>query len=109
MSGGLPRNCPFAPAATGSIGTEDLLYALERSRMDTGSIAAGELIDIAAWLSVELGSPVQSLLPKAGWFGPPDSLLSQARRVASVNKSRQPRRQPSSQSTGTEADNRTMD
>jgi hydroxymethylglutaryl-CoA lyase len=60
--------CPFAPAATGNIGTEDLLYALERSRVDAGSIAADQLIDIAAWLSVELDSPIQSLLPKAGWF-----------------------------------------
>ena len=28
--------CPFAPAATGNIATEDLLYLLERSGVHTG-------------------------------------------------------------------------
>ena len=28
--------CPFAPAATGNIGTEDLVYMLERSGYATG-------------------------------------------------------------------------
>ena len=60
--------CPFAPKATGNIGTEDLLYALERSRIDAGSISADRLLDIAAWLSLELDSQIQSLLPKAGWY-----------------------------------------
>lgn len=60
--------CPFAPKATGNIGTEDLLYVLERSSVNTGSIHSNELIDIASWLSGKLNSPIQSLLPKAGWF-----------------------------------------
>src|SRR5690606_11460749 len=33
--GGL-GGCPFAPAATGNIGTEDLVYMLERAGFETG-------------------------------------------------------------------------
>ena len=33
--------CPFAPAATGNIATEDLLYLLDRSGVHTGVSAAG--------------------------------------------------------------------
>src|SRR5262249_60640802 len=42
-SGGI-GGCPFAPAATGNIATEDLLYALHRSGIGTG-------IDMAALLA----------------------------------------------------------
>ena len=66
--------CPFAPAATGNIATEDLAYLLRRA----GIAASGpDELDIAAasaaagWLSGELDSPVQGLLGKAGDFGAP--------------------------------------
>lgn len=59
--------CPFAPAATGNIATEDLRYHLERSGVDTG-IAHDVVVDAATWLSAELDSPVQALLGKAGPF-----------------------------------------
>lgn len=62
--------CPFAPAATGNIGTEDLLYSL----MLDGAPVAGDMdpaafVEHARWLSEQLGTAVQSLIPKAGWFG----------------------------------------
>jgi hydroxymethylglutaryl-CoA lyase len=45
--------CPFAPAATGNIATEDLVYMLERSGYRTG-YDLGTLIEIAPWLAGRL-------------------------------------------------------
>lgn len=61
--------CPFAPAATGNIPTEDLLYMLDRSRVETGVTLQG-IIDTGAWLQDQLGRPVPSMLTKAGPFPP---------------------------------------
>lgn len=59
--------CPFAPAATGNIATEDLVYALDRSGVATG-VRADTVTGTASWLSERLGSPVQALLGRAGPF-----------------------------------------
>lgn len=59
--------CPFAPAATGNIPTEDLLYMLERSGIETG-VSLASLIETARWLQERLGRPVPGLLSKAGTF-----------------------------------------
>lgn len=59
--------CPFAPAATGNIPTEDLLYMLERSGVQTG-ISLDALIDTAKWLQEQLGRAVPGMLMKAGTF-----------------------------------------
>lgn len=59
--------CPFAPNATGNIATEDLVFALERSGVDTG-LDLDALCRSAEWLGGQLGRPVPSLLPKAGPF-----------------------------------------
>jgi hydroxymethylglutaryl-CoA lyase len=61
--------CPFAPNATGNIGTEDLLYALDRVQ-ETGAVGidSAALVRIAEWLSTELASPIQSFIPRAGGF-----------------------------------------
>ncbi|AYF77014.1 hydroxymethylglutaryl-CoA lyase [Nocardia yunnanensis] len=59
--------CPFAPAATGNIATEDLLYTLDRMGVDTG-VDLGAVIDTAAWLGEVLESPVPALLGRAGRF-----------------------------------------
>lgn len=62
--------CPFAPAATGNIATEDLLYMLERSGIETGvSLAAA--IETSDWLKKTLGREVPAMLPKAGIFPKP--------------------------------------
>ncbi|TDC57113.1 hydroxymethylglutaryl-CoA lyase [Actinomadura sp. KC345] len=59
--------CPFAPAATGNIATEDLHYMLDRTGMDTG-IDLSTVTETAAWLSDRLTNPVQALLGRAGPF-----------------------------------------
>ena len=61
--------CPFAPAATGNIPTDDLLYLLERSGVDTG-VSLDRVIAASRWLEQELGRGVPALLPKAGGFPP---------------------------------------
>ena len=62
--------CPFAPAATGNIATEDLLYLLDRSAVRTGvsATALGPATDL---LASTLGKPVPGLLGRAGPFPPP--------------------------------------
>ncbi len=59
--------CPFAPAATGNIPMEDLLYMLNRSGVQTG-VNLEKVIDNSNWLAEQLGRDVPSMLPKAGIF-----------------------------------------
>ena len=59
--------CPFAPAATGNIATEDLVYLLERMGVSTG-LDLEALVPIAGFLSDRLGYRVPALLPRAGTF-----------------------------------------
>ncbi|MFJ6466684.1 hydroxymethylglutaryl-CoA lyase [Streptomyces sp. NPDC091387] len=61
--------CPFAPAATGNIATEDLVYLMERMRVRTG-IDLEAAADIGRGLGDRLGSPVPALLGRAGGFPP---------------------------------------
>ena len=65
-SGGI-GGCPFAPAATGNIATEDLLYALGRSGIDTGIDMAG-LLAASAYVEQRLGHANPALLGRAGTF-----------------------------------------
>jgi hydroxymethylglutaryl-CoA lyase len=57
--------CPFAPGATGNVATEDVVYALERSGIDTG-IDLGALIAIVPWVEELLGHPLPGAVSKAG-------------------------------------------
>ncbi|MEL8054774.1 MAG: hydroxymethylglutaryl-CoA lyase [Pseudomonadota bacterium] len=59
--------CPFAPAATGNVATEDVIYMLERAGFETG-LDLGKLIETAKWLETALGHPVSSSLSRAGGF-----------------------------------------
>ncbi|GAB2921478.1 hydroxymethylglutaryl-CoA lyase [Micromonospora polyrhachis] len=59
--------CPFAPAATGNIATEDLVYLLDRSGVESG-VDLRQLIETADWLSGVLGSTVPGQLARAGVF-----------------------------------------
>ncbi|WP_340692113.1 hydroxymethylglutaryl-CoA lyase [Hyphomonas sp.] len=61
--------CPFAPAATGNVATEDVVYMLERVGFDTG-LDLGKLIETAHWLETVLQHPVSSSLSRAGAFPP---------------------------------------
>ena len=59
--------CPFAPAATGNIPTDDLLYLLNRSGIETG-VSLDKIIATSEWLEQQLGRRVPAMLPKAGIF-----------------------------------------
>ena len=59
--------CPFAPAATGNIPTEDLIYMLHRMGFDTG-VDLAALLDTSRWLQQTLDHAVPGMLVKAGIF-----------------------------------------
>lgn len=67
--------CPFAPRATGNVATEDVVYMLEQSGVDTG-VDLDALIDTAEWLQGILGRPTPAMVSQAGGF--PTSELSRA-------------------------------
>jgi hydroxymethylglutaryl-CoA lyase len=64
--GGL-GGCPFAPRATGNVGTEELLYLFERSGVPTG-ISLDKVLEVNAWFETVLGRPLPSLVGRAGGF-----------------------------------------
>jgi len=59
--------CPFAPAATGNIPTEDLVYLLERAGVHTG-VDINAAIDAAEFLQDALDKTVPGMVMKAGVF-----------------------------------------
>ena len=59
--------CPFAPRATGNIPTDDLLYMLDRSGVETG-VDLREVVKTTDWLEEQLGRAVPTMVPKAGIF-----------------------------------------
>jgi hydroxymethylglutaryl-CoA lyase len=59
--------CPFAPAATGNIPTDDLVYMLNRSGIYTG-VDLDRIIATSDWLAETLGRGVPAMLPRAGNF-----------------------------------------
>ncbi len=64
--GGL-GGCPFAPAATGNIATEDLAYVLQRGGVTTG-IDLQKLIEASAWMSNVVSRQLPSMVSRAGGF-----------------------------------------
>ncbi len=69
--------CPFAPAATGNIATDDLVYMLERMRLRTG-IDLATLLPTADFLGDRLGYRVPAMLPRAGVFPSPEETFGTA-------------------------------
>jgi len=59
--------CPFAPKATGNIPTDDLLYMLDRSGIETG-VDLRKVVETTEWLEGQLGRTVPAMVPKAGIF-----------------------------------------
>jgi len=59
--------CPFAPAATGNIGTEDLCFMLRGMGYDTG-IDLDRLIETAKWAESMFDAPLPGQVMKAGLF-----------------------------------------
>ena len=64
--------CPFAPAATGNIPTEDLVYMLQRMGVSTG-VDLEKLLGTGEWLQQTLGRSVPGMLLKAGGFPKPSA------------------------------------
>ena len=64
--GGL-GGCPFAPAATGNIATEDLIYLLDGEGVESG-VDLDALLSVSGWLRGVLGHDLPSLLSRAGPF-----------------------------------------
>lgn len=67
--GGL-GGCPFAPAATGNVATEDLVYALTRSGVAHG-LDLDRLLAASRWLAGAVGHALPAALPRARGFPPP--------------------------------------
>jgi hydroxymethylglutaryl-CoA lyase len=65
--------CPFAPAATGNIPTEDLVYMLQRMGVETG-VDLPRLLETSQWLQGALEHPVPGMVVKAGLFPKPSRL-----------------------------------
>jgi hydroxymethylglutaryl-CoA lyase/(R)-citramalyl-CoA lyase len=61
--------CPFAPRATGNIGTEDLVYLLHGEGVETG-IDLDALVEVAVWLEDVLGRELEGMVYRAGVFAP---------------------------------------
>ena len=61
--------CPFAPAATGNVATEDLVYLFGRSGQPTG-LDLTEAIATAGWLEERLGTRLPSALLRSGGVPP---------------------------------------
>ena len=62
--------CPFAPGAAGNIATEDLLYLLHTSGIETG-VDAERTAATGTWISDHLGlRQPPAMLGRAGWFPP---------------------------------------
>jgi hydroxymethylglutaryl-CoA lyase len=66
--GGL-GGCPFAPNATGNIATEDLVYLLSRSGVETG-LELEALIATGQWLTGLMGRTLPAMVSRAGGFPP---------------------------------------
>ena len=64
--GGL-GGCPFAPGAAGNVATEDVVYLLERSGVETG-LDLAQLLDASRWLAGMIGKPLPASLARAGGF-----------------------------------------
>lgn len=59
--------CPFAPAATGNVPAEDVVYMLERNGFRTG-LDLSKLIDTAGWLSEKMDKQLPGMVSRAGGF-----------------------------------------
>lgn len=64
--GGL-GGCPFAPGAAGNVATEDVIYMLERSGVETG-VTLPQVVEAAEWLTGVMGRPLPAMVSKAPVF-----------------------------------------
>ena len=59
--------CPFAPAATGNVPSEDVIYMLERNGIET-SMSLEKVVKTAQWLSEKMEKPLPGMVSRAGGF-----------------------------------------
>lgn len=59
--------CPFAPAATGNVATEDILYMVNRMGLKTG-VAIEKIMETARWLEGPLETKMPAMVTRAGLF-----------------------------------------
>jgi len=59
--------CPFAPAATGNVPSEDVVYMLERNGIHT-SMSLEKIISTSQWLSQKMAKPLPGMVSRAGGF-----------------------------------------
>ncbi|MBE1530040.1 hydroxymethylglutaryl-CoA lyase [Sphingopyxis sp. OAS728] len=64
--GGL-GGCPFAPGAAGNVATEDVIYMLENSGIQTG-IRLPQVVEAAGWLAGVMDRPLPAMVSKAPAF-----------------------------------------
>lgn len=64
--GGL-GGCPFAPGAAGNVATEDVVYMLEKSGIQSG-VALPQVIEAAGWLAGVMGRSLPAMVSKAPAF-----------------------------------------
>ena len=62
--GGL-GGCPFAPAATGNVATEDVVYMLHRMGYSTG-LDLERLIQVNHWMQEKIAHELPSRVGRAG-------------------------------------------
>jgi hydroxymethylglutaryl-CoA lyase len=62
--GGL-GGCPYAPAATGNVATEDVVYMLHRMGYQTG-LDLAKLIETSRWMATQIGHELPSRVGHAG-------------------------------------------
>ncbi len=66
--GGL-GGCPYAPAATGNVATEDVLYMFQKMGVKTG-MNLDKVLSIAPWLQEQMGKELPSRLANVGLLKP---------------------------------------
>ena len=59
--------CPFAPAATGNVPSEDVVYMLERNGIET-SMSLDKIVSTAQWLSTKMEKTLPGMVSRAGGF-----------------------------------------
>lgn len=68
--------CPFAPAATGNVPAEDVIYMLERAGHRTG-YDLDKVIDTAQWISDTMDKTLPGMVSKAGRFPAPINIAAE--------------------------------
>lgn len=66
--GGL-GGCPYAPAATGNVATEDVLYMFQQMGVNTG-LDLKKILAISPWLKEQMGKNLPSKLSNVGFLVP---------------------------------------